>query len=188
MFNDQYRLTQAVLEGRKTQTRRIVSQRYIDAVKIDVFGSYHGIGAPYVVGEEIAIAQNYKDIVTEAHNRGYREVMMSSRTGRTIFVNEKTKGWNNKMFVRSNMCFHRIKITNIRVERLQDISYEDCLKEGVAKTKWEDSDAFYYTSKATPHRYNLAKDAFSSLIDKVSGKGTWESNPWVFVYEFELIK
>lgn len=30
--------------------------------------------------------------------------------------------------------------------------------------------------------------AFASLIDKVSGKGTWDSNPWVIVYEFELLK
>lgn len=29
--------------------------------------------------------------------------------------------------------------------------------------------------------------AFAALIDKVSGKGTWDSNPWVFVYEFKLI-
>lgn len=32
-----------------------------------------------------------------------------------------------------------------------------------------------------------AKETFAHLIDRVSGKGTWESNPWVFAYEFELI-
>lgn len=31
------------------------------------------------------------------------------------------------------------------------------------------------------------KFAYAALIDKVSGKGTWESNPYVFVYDFELI-
>lgn len=188
MFNDKYGLTEAVLDGRKTQTRRIVSQRYIDAVKIDAFGSYHGIGAPYAVGEEIAIAQSYKDIVTEAHNRGYRDVMMSSRTGRTIFVNEKTKGWNNKMFVRSNMCFHRIKITNVRVERLQDISEEDCLKEGIDRCEkewgyWEGDNGFLNF-----YAFDTIKEAFAALIDKTCGKGTWDSNPYVFVYEFELTR
>ena len=31
-------------------------------------------------------------------------------------------------------------------------------------------------------------DAYEILIDKVSGKGTWERNPYVFVYDFELVK
>lgn len=185
MFNDKYGLTSAVLEGIKTQTRRIVSQRYLDAVRIDVFGSYYGIDARYDVGEEIAVAQSYKDIVTEAHNRGYREVMMPSRTGRTIFVNEKTKGWNNKMFVRSYLCFHRIKITNVRVERLQDISEEDCLKEGI---KRKNKRYVVENEKGVCFYTNDVILAFRFLIDKTCGKGTWDSNPLVFVYDFVLIK
>ena len=33
----------------------------------------------------------------------------------------------------------------------------------------------------------FAREAFALLIDKVSGKGTWESNPWVVAYSFELV-
>ena len=40
---------------------------------------------------------------------------------------------------------------------------------------------------ATSLQYSNTRDAFAELIDKVSGKGTWASNPYVFVYEFELI-
>lgn len=35
--------------------------------------------------------------------------------------------------------------------------------------------------------FDTPREAFAALIDKVSGKGTWESNPYVFVYEFKLI-
>lgn len=37
-------------------------------------------------------------------------------------------------------------------------------------------------------QYYDIKKTFSKLIDKVSGKGTWDSNPYVFVYDFELVK
>ena len=46
--------------------------------------------------------------------------------------------------------------------------------------KWDDNDPS--TIFLTP------REAFAALIDRISGRGTWQCNPWVFVYEFELIK
>lgn len=184
MFNDKYGLTQAVLDGRKTQTRRIIPERLFRECRInaliEIGGNYDlrvstclellVKKSPYKVGEVVAVAQAYKDISCD------------------YYYHRGLAGWHNKMFVSAAEMPHLIKITNIRVERLQDISEEDCLKEGVEKIRKYHPHDIYYTSKATPHRYNLAKDAFDPLIDKVSGKGTWASNPWVFVYDFELIK
>lgn len=83
-----------------------------------------------------------------------------------------------------------IQITSIKVERLQDISEEDCLKEGIIKGQCGSADthfmdAYYIPNDKQPHI--SAQEAFSILIDKISGKGTWESNPYVWVYEFKLI-
>ena len=36
--------------------------------------------------------------------------------------------------------------------------------------------------------YDNPRDAFAALIDEIRGKGTWDNNPYVFVYEFELVK
>ena len=101
-------------------------------------------------------------------------------------------GWFNKLFVRADLMPHQIRITNVRVERLQDISDEDCMAEGVEKVaECEDlyrvavhhkSSKFSYLSGKTP------REAYAALIDRISDKGTWDSNPYVFVYEFELIK
>ena len=201
MFNDKYGLTQAVLEGRKTQTRRIIKcqktfngsyvsgfrvltnslgERFtylVDEDEIELEGSY--LKPAYEIGEEVAVSQSYHDAKKEVGGlKGLLE-------GHPL---PSSKGINNKMFVKADLMPHRIRITNVRMERLQDISVEDCSKEGVEKLKWEHSNEFYYMTKATPHRYNLAKDAFASLIDKTCGKGTWERNPWVFVYDFELVK
>ena len=95
------------------------------------------------------------------------------------------------MRVKADLMPHQIKITNIRIQRLQDISDDDCLAEGVYKGQCGSidthlMDAYYYRGNIQP--YCTPRQAYAALIDKVSGKDTWEHNPWVFVYEFELVK
>lgn len=97
-----------------------------------------------------------------------------------------------KMFVSASECIHQIRITGVQVERLQDISDNDCLREGIYKKTLcppGDIDYFYHSEPRSKWEvYPSARDAFAGLIDKISGKGTWKSNPRVFVYEFELVK
>ncbi len=86
---------------------------------------------------------------------------------------------------------HQIRITDIKVERLQDISNEDCLREGIYKD-WNECGGwtlteFYDYPNNENDGYDTPREAFAALIDKVSGRGTWDSNPWVFAYSFELI-
>ena len=85
---------------------------------------------------------------------------------------------------------HQIRITGIKVERLQNISYEDCLKEGImVHPGWPAMSNLYVFQGRTPfENYLTPREAFAALIDKVSGKGTWECNPWVFAYSFKLVK
>lgn len=198
MFNDRFGLTKAVLEGWKTMTRRIVSQNFLDKVKryqeeyfantldyisvkdaiINMIGPERLFCNSFKIGEIVAISQAYKDIYNDAYHIG---------------LYGKTAGWTNKMYVAAYRMQHHIKITNIRVERLQDISDEDCLREGIYKKKLEytpsgyNPNRMYYTFDGIGYCFNDARDAFAALIDKVSGKGTWESNPLVWVYEFELL-
>lgn len=178
MFNDRYCLTEAVLNGTKTMTRRIPSN-YID-VKINILkpdtliglknGKWVQVKAKYKVGEIVAVAQSYRDagitIIYRTIGEGYRIEKASTQ-----------KGWENKMYVGANLMPHQIQVTNVRVERLQDISDEDCLKEGLFK----DGRGKYFD-------FNTPQEAFASLINKINGKGTWEKNHYVFVYEFKLIK
>lgn len=101
---------------------------------------------------------------------------------------EYDKGCSNKMFVKADLMPHHIRITHIRVERLQDISKEDCLKEGI----WRGDNVglegtTYWYHNLTNSSFRTPQEAYASLIDRISGKGTWESNPYVFVFDFELI-
>ena len=214
MFNDKLGLPQAVLEGRKTMTRRICKYDRPDEswdIVFPVFGSkdydnegnlvsplfgafgwknkdgdFTGWNNPlYKVGEVVAIAQSYRDLGYSPDSLDRHPKDLSIRG-----LMKNSAGWNNKMFVKSYACKHHIKITNVKVERLQDISDEDCLKEGIIHAYTDNNGIKRYHTPHTKRGYlstDVAQQAFSFLIDKVSGKGTWESNPFVFAYEFVLV-
>lgn len=200
MFNDRYGLTQAVLDGRKTQTRRLVPKSIFqseydiddDKRKIwieDKYGDWHDVRKSiycFNVGEVVAVAQSYKDCGYNANalDRSPKDLNIVRGT-----LGE-SKGWSNKMFVRADACKHRIRITDVRVERLNDISEADCLAEGIEFC--HKAQQFYVNyNPTTGSRIWLGatpREAYAALIDKISGKGTFQSNPYVFVYEFELVK
>lgn len=186
MFNDKYSLTQAVLDGRKTMTRRISKEQIRNSVFWKSgYESIHGyeIKPIYKISELVAIAQCYESLGMNP------EIALNDRDGIGFYTKTKfAPGWKNKMFVRADLMPHHIRITNIKIERLQNISDEDCFKEGIFKWDAGQKDIpFYSFHNADIPDYNDPRDAFAELIDKVSGKGTWESNPYVFVYEFELV-
>lgn len=190
MFNDNYCLTQAVMEGRKTMTRRIVP----DGTPL---GNWEETARRlrYKHGEVVAVAQSYESIHDEMMTGDYGDSIYDAF--RWAYVAD-SHGWRNKMFVRADIMPHQIRITNVRIERLQDISDEECLKEGIYKDN--PRPGFYFNGYAfdlsqnqygnvlATEWFKTPREAFAALIDKVSGKGTWESNPWVSVYEFELLK
>ena len=215
MFNDQYGLTQAVLDGRKTQTRRILNPTMLfkrlntyegwekediadwkesckdrlykaEGEELKEMLDYALEHSPYKVGENVAIAQRYIDLVD--NDEFYR---LCGIHGMPLECIKYEKGYKNKMFVKADLMPHRISITNIRVERLQDISTDDCMKEGIfcSHIKGID-DAFSYDatndSFVKKWWYRTPIEAYKMLSCKLHLH--WGSNPLVFVYDFELIK
>lgn len=215
MFNDKYCLTRAVLKGRKTMTRRkltLTLDKKVDGKLIRVYPSkvffdngkwlfnYEGKTyflpkenyPAYNVGEVVAIAQSYEVVYAERiadfirHNYHFPREDAAEKFKK---VYENCAGWKNKMFVKADLMPHHIKITEVKVERLWDISDEDIMREGVWQLHY--ANELCYVSKnigyAPTVAFPSARLAFWYLIDKISGKGTWESNPWVIVYSFELV-
>ena len=201
-FSDRYGLTQAVIDLIKTNTRRaersldvlplyynpliteflfeykdgiVIGRRFFKGSHVE---TYH-LKPRYKVGEVVAVSQRYKDAINPLD-------------WVNIKIYKNSPGWTNKMFVRADLMPHRIRITDIKVERLQDISEEDCMKEGIMEGEFMNTwDTFYFDmwgdvpnhiTFKTPHA------AFASLIDHINGNGTWERNPWVYAYSFELVK
>ena len=169
MFNDRFGLTDAVIEGRKTMTRRLINppkhlgdthelecrlgnSEDSDKLRVYWFGGVVNIDwtnavilgstpIPYQVGEEVAVAQAYgtflkmysepqKEYDGDYNNMHYPDALCRAVSNHI--------GWSNKMYVRADLMPYRIKMTKVSVERLQSISDEDCIKEGVTKNKFRD--------------------------------------------------
>ena len=215
MFNDKYCLTQAVLNGTKTMTRRVLtltldknvagklirvypSKVFFDNGKwlFDYEGRTYNLPKEnyprYGVDEVVAIAQSYKTIYDELTDKDGEEAANEwwCNAHESIGGSPDTSGGNNnKMFVKADLMLHHIRITDVKVERLQDISDDDIMREGVWQFHY-DNELFYVSKNigyAPTVAFPSARLAFWYLIDEVSGNGTWESNPWVVAYSFELV-
>lgn len=227
MFNERFGLQQAVFDRLKTDTRRIekclsvlptefgegeyvvphlengkfIVRKYWQGALLDTYT----IVPKFKVGDVVAIAQRYKEL-------GYTGFIVEK--GKPVQV-EKSKGWSNKMFVKAELMQRHVEITNVRLQRLQDISEEDCRKEGIIpvawrqyhKQDWNDLSPQRYTdhdvwtlpkfregiedpwAESDPDEYmaETAKVAFAVLIFKLMGRKVWDSNPWVLVYSFKLL-
>lgn len=195
MFNDNYGLTQAVIKLRKTMTRRIIPLTDTDKTYLDtafdwdlrervIIDRY----AKYKVGEVVAVAQCYEDAILDVGEEKWNKI----HKWYNINYLCHEKGLHNKMFVRADLMPHQIQITDVKIERLQEISEEDCLKEGVVydSRHWVNGykvENLWNKIDRQSH-FRSAQVAFANLINRISGKGTWLSNPYVFAYSFKLIK
>ena len=200
MFNDQYGLTEAVLDGRKTQTRRIAYEKPFKHIRSCGFctegkdkgrltindGNEIVAKSKFKLGEEVAIAQRY--IYLAQNDEFYR---LCGIHGMPLECIGGEKGCYNKMFVKADLMPHRIRITKIRVERLQYISEEDCMKEGIFCSHIDGfDDAYSYDATNDSFKkkwwYRTPIEAYKMLSCKLHLY--WGTNPLVFVYDFELIK
>lgn len=198
MFNSKYGLDKAVLEGRKTMTRRVIScpntfkgqlvagfyicrnRQSREITEVCMHDADEGfidngqLLPNYKVSEVVAIAQSYKDC-------GYDPNFMLD--GKPI---SKHPGWNNKMFVKAELMKQFIKITNVKVERLQDITSEDCLREGIMKVEDKNTGYCRYGFTGCRQDYPNPLIAFKELWRAIDGKDSFHFDQWVWVYEFEL--
>ena len=201
MFNDQYNLTDAVLKKTKTMTRRLVNfppgdlaifnsmtpaeREALTPVVIDRYSNYQ-------VGDEVAIAMMYYLLEDNYKRNAYVRRKMQAE-GLTFKKLHEEQGCWNKMFVRADLMPWRIVITDVRIERLQDISYQDALREGIELSP--DGKFFVQDLSYRIHRcwsqlfyFDRPQDAFKKLICRMYNNKLWEDNPWVFVYSFKLKK
>lgn len=213
-FNEHYGLQTAVFNGTKTKTRRIekcldklyaaekelgepleIHQQEItrEGIVLRTNAGILSLHTRYKIDEEVAVAQQYRDLAWDS--RLYKKIKLLCPGEMPWNV---LKGWDNKMFVKADLMPHQIRITGIKVERLQDISDEDCLKEGICR--WKDMEDFPKSlSEIQRNRFgyygvwdafSTPQKAFAALIERpgIGHKGDWNKNPWEIVYTFKLIK
>lgn len=196
IFNDRFELTKAVLNGTKTTFRRIEKIRTLDDAIDDLYIAANedhkpictftnmygeGIGCiicKYKVDEVVAVAQPYKDIVNESAELND---ILTDKNGQPL---QKYKsGWDNKLFVDERLMPYHIRIKCIKSEKLQDISDEDCIREGVRKI----GNRYSLVENGKTLYFSTPKEAFEYMSKRALFDASWARNYIVVVYEFELV-
>ena len=149
-------------------------------------GLIHEFKTKYKVGEIVAIKQSYMRcgyIPDSKIGWAYDE-----NDNRIDILFKDVAGWRNKMFVKSSLMPHQIQITDIKLEHPQDMSDDDCINEGIIpQFRPQSMRTLFYYGEGENYFYT-PREAFSVLIDKICGKGTWNKNEYHVVYYYKLIK
>ncbi|ANJ37950.1 hypothetical protein ACRWTT_15460 [Escherichia coli] len=181
IFNDE--MVRAILGGNKTQTRRIVEEKFYGrAVAAELLAKHCPYGQP---GDRIWVRETYRvhGKATDVATLVYRASVRNSWTEQThrvpVEVCNKpvSEKWTPSIHMPRWASRILLEITDVRVERLRDMSEADAKAEGA-------SPAMY---KITPPEA-VYRVGFGDIWRSIYGQDNWLSNPWVWVIEFKRIQ
>lgn len=170
-------MVNAILDGKKTQTRRIIKQQPSNNSMVPVYciesANRYNEGKYFY-----ALVNNSKDKIIESDNIYFncvynigdklwvRETFAKSSDGKILYKadgHDVTK-WTSPLFMKREYSRIYLKVTNIFMQRINDISDEDILREGVNN-----------------------REEYEKLWNSIHGDGSWKKNKWVWILEFERI-
>lgn len=182
----------AILEGRKTQTRRVINpQPEGKTLQSNLDGKwlskkFNGLLLPKIedlpihcpygkIGDHLWVRETFR--LYDSDECPHADFPCGCpRNGTPLFKASHDCGdgekWTPSIHMPRWASRILLEITNIRVERLQDISESDCLKEGVG----------------SPILRDCKKPKFMQLWESINGADSWAANPWVWVVEFKVVK
>jgi len=187
-------MVRAILDGRKTQTRRVAKiENHEGHPMLDESRRNPGYNVrtviqgiiekcPYgTVGDRLWVRETHTDI--PSYDVGGEPTVALMYKADFDYVYSPPGGWTPSIFMPRMASRITLEITNIRVERLQDISESDAKKEGVHHSDGKPDEYGFPTEMVA-----TARGEFSHLWDHINGKKIpWDSNPWVWVIEFKRL-
>ena len=198
------------VKGIKVQTRRIINPQPLEIVCSTIIDNkllfeardendvLVFIKPRYNVGDILYLKEPYIDDSDMFFTAYPIHETLTYNSGTTLYqygndtsildsiYGDKVK-WKNKLFMGAKYARLFVEITVVRGERLQDISNEDCIKEGVEEERnWSNGTEWFTYCNGT-HSFDTPRAAYKALINSIDGKDTWDNNPWVWVYDYELI-
>ena len=177
-------MVRAILEGAKTQTRRVVRGQVaaLDRGHATIIG---GPSCPYgAPGDRLWVRETWTAIDErgEAVSRRTRHVDQNCGDRLVYRADDRvlTEQWRPSIFMPRWASRITLEVTAVRVERLHDITEEDARREGVEPAPF---------AKAGRPAGHLHLEAFEDVWDSINGKhAPWASNPWVFVIDFRRLE
>ena len=210
IFNTE--MVKAILDRRKTQTRRpiklnikkdnktnslngavftIDNKLYFEHNLIENFSKYK-VGDILYVKETWTLGKKFTikpENVWYIRNDLGNEVYYKADLNDNFYDPDNICKWKPSIHMPKEYARIFLKVTNVRVERLKDISDDDCIKEGIKRKIDGSGKSWYSTSIDKEAEYDSQITPFRLLWNSKAKDGyKWEDNPYVFVYEFERIK
>lgn len=195
-------MVKAILDGRKTQTRRIVKppfQQWLQESYGDNEWSKTALNFSKIqVGDILWVRETWNtrdaEFVYKAspdlfkQTRWYKEIeKVFTQQSLEMPEPENCIKWKPSIHMPKDACRLFLRVTDvIRIERLQDISEQDALAEGIKRF----SKAPIYGYQNYLHQESFcitAKESFQTLWQKINGINSWNENPFVWVYSFNKI-
>jgi len=181
-------MVRAIIDGRKTVTRRVCKcpVSLIEELKeVDGFAWFGNCGVwksemPYQVGDTLWVRETWCNIEDDIH---YKADYIYRADG--LYENDYWLKWRPSIHLPRKAARLFLRVTDVRAERLQDITNEDAIKEGVGfYTPRFETDIATSASEST-----TARTKFCSLWDSLNARRGygWDANPWVFRVGFEKI-
>lgn len=174
-------MVKAILEGRKTQTRRIVKPQPDEILHGEPYwniGGFRDDWKPWGIKGNCLWVKETWSYATDFGNSTDHIFYRASYKNGGIY--DDVERWKPSIHMPRHASRITLEITNVRIERLQEITEVDAIKEGV-----NDLMPFLYQSdewqNITPNRAR-----FAGLWDSINdNKYSWDSNPYVWVIEFQ---
>ena len=176
-------MVQRILEGNKSQTRRLIKPLPI----IDNDSGCDSLivnHARYQIGDILWVRETWQhtkilNLIPSDENYGY-----VYRADDQPWEDHEGWKWKPSIFMPKEAARIYLKVTDVRVERLQDISGGDAIKEGciITNKPWEG-----WCWEIDLYSTNSPSLAFSMVWKRINGKKSWEANPWVWAIEFQKL-
>lgn len=186
-------MVRAILDGTKTQTRRVLKVRCQEIGERDDGSRWpwsehpdtaddHWHACPYgQPGDRLWVRETWaQPAALDPGPTFYRADYPACAAGFTNLPPADEITWKPSIHMFRKHSRILLEITGVRVERLQDISETDAAAEGWVKRPGVSSDPAVHV--------DAARDWYADLWEQINGAGSWAANPWVWVVEFRRIE
>lgn len=194
-------MVRAILEGKKTQTRRIVKpqpDRIIGKYPaIDDFGDLEAIRCPYgQPGDRLWVRETWAYVdnseFDEPNYYDYKADSGAKYPGQwpEEFTRDEVPEnvrWRPSIHMPRAASRILLEVADVRVERLQEISEQDAIEEGVELVASGPVLGDFYRHYADPERGLDPQSSFETLWQSLHGPESWDANPWVWVITFKRL-
>lgn len=205
-FNDEYKQTHNVIDGRKTQLRKPVSKVAVKALEtlkrklsfdcdggeilvpeffIEKYSPYH-VGEVYAVAQPLEVLWRHECAIDDK----IRKRSETQKLVESAKILQSSQGWKNKMFAPAELMRYKVEITGVRVKYLSHVTEEDAKAEGCLPLaevfKGAECTGWWHDGFSL-NTCQTHEETYEALYRAIHGNKEWEADPLCWVVDFKLV-